>query len=78
MWLCGVHNKVNLRLEKAEFDCNNVGDFSNCSIQVKISFSLRVFTTADVAMKAKQAQVNIALEYFYWLATHLQEVRSST
>lgn len=25
MWLCGVHNRVNERLGKEEFDCANVG-----------------------------------------------------
>ncbi len=29
-WLCFVHNRVNRRLEKPEFDCNNIGDFYDC------------------------------------------------
>ncbi|EQK98640.1 ERV2 protein-like protein [Ophiocordyceps sinensis CO18] len=29
-WLCEVHNKVNRRLRKPIFDCNNIGDFYDC------------------------------------------------
>ena len=29
-WLCFAHNQVNLRLNKPEFDCNNIGDFYDC------------------------------------------------
>lgn len=29
-WACFVHNQVNERLGKAEFDCNNIGDFYDC------------------------------------------------
>ncbi len=29
-WACYVHNKVNKRLKKPEFDCNNIGDFYDC------------------------------------------------
>lgn len=29
-WLCAMHNKVNERLEKKLFDCNNIGDFYDC------------------------------------------------
>ena len=29
-WLCFVHNVVNKRLKKAEFDCNKIGDFYDC------------------------------------------------
>lgn len=29
-WLCAMHNKVNVRLEKPQFDCNNLGDFYDC------------------------------------------------
>ncbi|KAK0712913.1 ERV/ALR sulfhydryl oxidase domain-containing protein [Lasiosphaeria miniovina] len=29
-WACMVHNKVNKRLKKPEFDCNNIGDFYDC------------------------------------------------
>lgn len=25
-----MHNKVNVRLEKPQFDCNNLGDFYDC------------------------------------------------
>ncbi|KAK4100421.1 hypothetical protein N658DRAFT_473334 [Parathielavia hyrcaniae] len=29
-WACFVHNEVNKRLRKPEFDCNNIGDFYDC------------------------------------------------
>jgi hypothetical protein len=29
-WLCAVHNKVNIRLEKPEFDCAYLGDTYDC------------------------------------------------
>ncbi|KAH6675273.1 FAD-linked sulfhydryl oxidase ERV2, partial [Plectosphaerella plurivora] len=29
-WACFVHNEVNTRLEKEQFDCNNIGDFYDC------------------------------------------------
>lgn len=29
-WACTVHNQVNKRLEKPQFDCNNIGDFYDC------------------------------------------------
>uniref|UniRef100_A0A8H7K9S6 Sulfhydryl oxidase n=1 Tax=Bionectria ochroleuca TaxID=29856 RepID=A0A8H7K9S6_BIOOC len=29
-WLCYVHNIVNKRLKKPEFDCNKIGDFYDC------------------------------------------------
>ena len=29
-WGCHVHNQVNKRLKKEEFDCSNIGDFYNC------------------------------------------------
>ncbi|KAM3414667.1 FAD-linked sulfhydryl oxidase ERV2 [Cercospora zeina] len=29
-WACHVHNQVNIRLHKEEFDCNNIGDFYDC------------------------------------------------
>ncbi|KAH8881320.1 Erv1/Alr family protein, partial [Thozetella sp. PMI_491] len=29
-WACFVHNQVNKRLKKPEFDCNNIGDFYDC------------------------------------------------
>lgn len=29
-WLCFAHNEVNKRLQKPEFDCNNIGDFYDC------------------------------------------------
>lgn len=29
-WGCFVHNLVNERLEKPEFDCNDIGDFYDC------------------------------------------------
>ncbi|KAJ1327438.1 FAD-linked sulfhydryl oxidase [Microdochium nivale] len=29
-WACHVHNQVNKRLKKPEFDCNNIGDFYDC------------------------------------------------
>ncbi|KAM0259622.1 hypothetical protein ACHAQJ_003201 [Trichoderma viride] len=29
-WLCFVHNKVNERLKKPDFDCNDIGDFYDC------------------------------------------------
>ncbi|KAK0725067.1 ERV/ALR sulfhydryl oxidase domain-containing protein [Lasiosphaeris hirsuta] len=29
-WACFVHNEVNKRLKKKEFDCNNIGDFYDC------------------------------------------------
>ncbi|KAH6615477.1 ERV/ALR sulfhydryl oxidase domain-containing protein [Chaetomium sp. MPI-SDFR-AT-0129] len=29
-WACFVHNQVNKRLKKEEFDCNNIGDFYDC------------------------------------------------
>ena len=29
-WACFVHNEVNRRLKKPQFDCNNIGDFYDC------------------------------------------------
>ncbi len=29
-WACFVHNQVNKRLKKPEFDCNAIGDFYDC------------------------------------------------
>ncbi|KAK4229188.1 nucleophile aminohydrolase [Podospora fimiseda] len=29
-WACFVHNQVNKRLRKEEFDCNKIGDFYDC------------------------------------------------
>ncbi|GAB1317389.1 Sulfhydryl oxidase [Madurella fahalii] len=29
-WACYVHNQVNKRLKKEEFDCNKIGDFYDC------------------------------------------------
>lgn len=29
-WACHVHNQVNKRLKKPEFNCNNLGDFYDC------------------------------------------------
>ena len=29
-WGCHVHNVVNKRLNKKEFDCSNIGDFYDC------------------------------------------------
>ncbi|KAG5924029.1 hypothetical protein E4U53_003482 [Claviceps sorghi] len=29
-WLCSVHNVVNKRLKKAQFDCTKIGDFYDC------------------------------------------------
>ena len=29
-WACFVHNEVNKRLEKPEFDCSKIGDFYDC------------------------------------------------
>ncbi|KXX73108.1 FAD-linked sulfhydryl oxidase ERV2 [Madurella mycetomatis] len=29
-WACYVHNQVNRRLKKEEFDCNKIGDFYDC------------------------------------------------
>ncbi|KAK4124342.1 hypothetical protein N657DRAFT_595145 [Parathielavia appendiculata] len=29
-WACFVHNEVNKRLRKPEFDCNKIGDFYDC------------------------------------------------
>ncbi|KJZ73013.1 hypothetical protein HIM_07585 [Hirsutella minnesotensis 3608] len=29
-WLCEAHNRVNKRLKKPVFDCNNIGDFYDC------------------------------------------------
>lgn len=29
-WLCEAHNRVNKRLKKPIFDCNNIGDFYDC------------------------------------------------
>ncbi|KAH6847121.1 ERV/ALR sulfhydryl oxidase domain-containing protein [Chaetomium sp. MPI-CAGE-AT-0009] len=29
-WACFVHNEVNRRLKKEEFDCNKIGDFYDC------------------------------------------------
>ena len=29
-WACEIHNKVNKRLKKEIFDCNNIGDFYDC------------------------------------------------
>ncbi|KAI1130261.1 ERV/ALR sulfhydryl oxidase domain-containing protein [Nemania abortiva] len=29
-WACHVHNQVNKRLEKPEFDCTKIGDFYDC------------------------------------------------
>jgi len=29
-WACFVHNEVNKRLKKEEFDCNKIGDFYDC------------------------------------------------
>jgi FAD-linked sulfhydryl oxidase len=30
MWGCFVHNVVNKRLNKAEFDCKDIGDAYDC------------------------------------------------
>lgn len=30
LWLCHVHNQVNLRLKKAEFDCAHLDDTYDC------------------------------------------------
>jgi FAD-linked sulfhydryl oxidase len=30
VWACFVHNKVNERLKKPEFDCAKIGDFYDC------------------------------------------------
>lgn len=29
-WACFVHNQVNIRLKKPEFNCINIGDFYDC------------------------------------------------
>jgi hypothetical protein len=29
-WACFVHNEVNKRLKKEQFDCNKIGDFYDC------------------------------------------------
>ncbi|KAF6838367.1 FAD-linked sulfhydryl oxidase erv2 [Colletotrichum plurivorum] len=29
-WACFVHNQVNARLKKDDFDCNKIGDFYDC------------------------------------------------
>ncbi|KAG9248421.1 ERV/ALR sulfhydryl oxidase domain-containing protein [Calycina marina] len=29
-WACHVHNQVNIRLKKEEFDCSKIGDFYDC------------------------------------------------
>ncbi|KAJ0166659.1 FAD-linked sulfhydryl oxidase ERV2 [Colletotrichum tanaceti] len=29
-WACFVHNEVNTRLKKDQFDCNKIGDFYDC------------------------------------------------
>lgn len=29
-WACHVHNEVNKSLQKALFDCSNIGDFYDC------------------------------------------------
>ena len=29
-WACHVHNQVNKRLKKEEFDCSKIGDFYDC------------------------------------------------
>ncbi|TDZ55141.1 FAD-linked sulfhydryl oxidase ERV2 [Colletotrichum trifolii] len=29
-WACFVHNEVNTRLKKEQFDCNKIGDFYDC------------------------------------------------
>ncbi|KAK4149589.1 hypothetical protein C8A00DRAFT_18747 [Chaetomidium leptoderma] len=29
-WACLLHNEVNKRLKKPQFDCNNIGDFYDC------------------------------------------------
>ena len=29
-WACHIHNQVNKSLQKAMFDCNNIGDFYDC------------------------------------------------
>jgi FAD-linked sulfhydryl oxidase len=29
-WACLVHNEVNKRLKKTEFDCSKIGDFYDC------------------------------------------------
>lgn len=29
-WACFVHNQVNARLEKPQFDCTKIGDFYDC------------------------------------------------
>ncbi|KAK3940877.1 putative fad-linked sulfhydryl oxidase [Diplogelasinospora grovesii] len=29
-WACFVHNEVNKRLQKEQFDCNKIGDFYDC------------------------------------------------
>jgi len=29
-WACMVHNEVNKRLKKEEFNCQNIGDFYDC------------------------------------------------
>lgn len=33
VWGCHVHNEVNKRLNKALFDCNNIGDFYKCGCE---------------------------------------------
>ncbi|EPZ36898.1 Erv1/Alr domain-containing protein [Rozella allomycis CSF55] len=33
-WLCGLHNKVNLRLGKAEFDCERLNERWDCGCKV--------------------------------------------
>lgn len=30
VWACHVHNVVNKRLKKEEFDCSKIGDFYDC------------------------------------------------
>jgi hypothetical protein len=30
VWACFVHNEVNKRLKKPEFDCSKIGDFYDC------------------------------------------------
>jgi len=30
MWGCFVHNMVNKRLKKAEFECKNLGELYDC------------------------------------------------
>lgn len=38
MWLCGVHNRVNERLGKEEFDCANVGVYFH-SLGLKVVYT---------------------------------------